>query len=713
MTVEVSFLGVPSIISKTETLSSGSTGLGPGSISGKAIKRLGEAVLNGVDYILINREFTRIESFFRQNSTNRFLNVENTEGMYRTLFELTHPGYTKSVRTRALKIVMKRIGGMSFKILARALVHLDSWSTTYRQLSSAIACCWRSGKTWLSDTDYHTAGYESYRSNHKGGLSSTEPISLYLALVALIGSRNHARMIFDLLSSANSEVAAAKRPEDQEALDGLLKRVLTARMALEEDDSSISDATAVLGSAVLEDEPSYFYPHGHVSNVLVQVAGIMSPTIPSIIATSPSIITGPSTMSSSLGSPTADSDNQVELFLNPELQINHGIIKGATLEALLEFLVSPKTPASYVSLNLRIFAMTFKTFATLDELFNLLALRLSESPSIDAPPEAEEEWTEIFRSRVLSILVALTHEDVFDINSDMHVLSKMEQLLLVEKTELSVCAKAQSLLSIIRRSRIAKYRPRRQTQITIFPTEVFDDSVVVHGSPSSNLLGFKPSDLASQLTLIESSCYENVRPVDCLRYIDEPARAISDLINLNNTVAEWALLCVKSARDRVKVIEHLIETADECRRLHNYSTMVSLLTGLSISPVEEVSCKVAPVVKLIWAECSATALQIQTSAGFHNVMAALRSSPAIPVVGHVLTWLRTIESEHNDMVSDEQGMMNFNKRWKQHNVVDHYLWWRKYPYNLPKSSPIQHYLHTTFSSLVNVPMDGPSERFTL
>ncbi|KAJ8091571.1 hypothetical protein PM082_024495 [Marasmius tenuissimus] len=140
--------------------------------------------------------------------------------------------------------------------------------------------------------------------------------------------------------------------------------------------------------------------------------------------------------------------------------------------------------------------------------------------------------------------------------------------------------------------------------------------------------------------------------------------------------------------------------------------MVSLLKGLSMSPVEEVSWRVAPAVKFIWAQCSVIAVQIQTSEGFHDTMIALRSSPAIPVIGHVLNWLRTNKREYNNMILNEQEMMNFNDLRKQHYVVDLYLWWHRHTYNLRKLPLIQQYLRTTFSSLGNIPMDGPSQKFT-
>ncbi|KAL0057008.1 hypothetical protein AAF712_016375 [Marasmius tenuissimus] len=91
------------------------------------------------------------------------------------------------------------------------------------------------------------------------------------------------------LASAASRTTDAKIPETDEVTNALLKRVLKARLELGEDDLLIPDARAILASAVVEDEPSYVYPFGHVSNVLTKVAEILSLGIASPTVTRPVI----------------------------------------------------------------------------------------------------------------------------------------------------------------------------------------------------------------------------------------------------------------------------------------------------------------------------------------------------------------------------------------------------------------------------------------
>ncbi|KAL0564450.1 hypothetical protein V5O48_017597 [Marasmius crinis-equi] len=126
-----------SIYSSTGTQTSGSTVIGLGYLSGRAIKRLGEVVLNGVDYILVNRQLKKMEAYFSNqwDEGNR-----DTREMCRSLIEFTHPGYILSVRTRSLRLIMMQIGKAKFEGLAGALEDIDAPSTYHQHLSEVLEC---------------------------------------------------------------------------------------------------------------------------------------------------------------------------------------------------------------------------------------------------------------------------------------------------------------------------------------------------------------------------------------------------------------------------------------------------------------------------------------------------------------------------------------------------------------------------------------------
>ncbi|KAL0061198.1 hypothetical protein AAF712_011955, partial [Marasmius tenuissimus] len=126
-----------SIYSSTATETSTSTIYGLGYLSGRAIKRLGESVLNGVDYIFINRQLRRMEIYFAGEWREK---GKETKEMCGLLLEFTHPGYVPSVRMRAFRLIMYQIGDYRVKGLVSALVETQSISTRYRHLTEVRDC---------------------------------------------------------------------------------------------------------------------------------------------------------------------------------------------------------------------------------------------------------------------------------------------------------------------------------------------------------------------------------------------------------------------------------------------------------------------------------------------------------------------------------------------------------------------------------------------
>ncbi|KAL0059927.1 Guanine nucleotide-binding protein alpha-2 subunit [Marasmius tenuissimus] len=197
-----------SISSSTRT-----TVLGLGYLSGKAIKRLGEVVLNGVDNVFVNRQLGRIEASVKTDDAwyQDTPSLEVKE-MCRILLELSHPGFPFSTRMRAMRVIMALIGSMSFIGLATVLVDLGSTSKLQRHLCDVLDCLWDSKSsenarkreagdeaTRKKIFKLRAAGYESYVAAspqaHTSTLLLSSPFILYLALVATLGSGSHTRLI--------------------------------------------------------------------------------------------------------------------------------------------------------------------------------------------------------------------------------------------------------------------------------------------------------------------------------------------------------------------------------------------------------------------------------------------------------------------------------------------------------------------------------------
>ncbi|KAG7097527.1 hypothetical protein E1B28_004870 [Marasmius oreades] len=93
--------------------------VGPGSVAGKAIYRLGKITLKGVEQVAIYRRLSTISSHFPHWDSS---NVNGIEQMYIDLLELSRPDmYSKGIRFQALAMILAQIGSRNTRYLLNAL----------------------------------------------------------------------------------------------------------------------------------------------------------------------------------------------------------------------------------------------------------------------------------------------------------------------------------------------------------------------------------------------------------------------------------------------------------------------------------------------------------------------------------------------------------------------------------------------------------------
>ncbi|KIK61126.1 hypothetical protein GYMLUDRAFT_243799 [Collybiopsis luxurians FD-317 M1] len=114
---------IPSSDFSTATsISSVSTFVGHGSLSGKLIYKLGKLALKGVENVVISRRLSSISSHFPHK---RLANIPELNEMYRDLLELSRPGlYLDSYRIHSLQLLMAQI---SFRHTAELVKALSTW----------------------------------------------------------------------------------------------------------------------------------------------------------------------------------------------------------------------------------------------------------------------------------------------------------------------------------------------------------------------------------------------------------------------------------------------------------------------------------------------------------------------------------------------------------------------------------------------------------
>ncbi|KAJ3762092.1 hypothetical protein EV360DRAFT_79654 [Lentinula raphanica] len=103
--------------STTETESSATTVWGPGTLSGRAIKSLGEASLRGVEKLIVRWRLAKINAILpgltspTSSSSKNYTTGEQLEKIYDDLLELSRLDfYDTKVRQKALRMIMMQIG---------------------------------------------------------------------------------------------------------------------------------------------------------------------------------------------------------------------------------------------------------------------------------------------------------------------------------------------------------------------------------------------------------------------------------------------------------------------------------------------------------------------------------------------------------------------------------------------------------------------------
>jgi hypothetical protein len=119
------------------------------------------------------------------------------------------------------------------------------------------------------------------------------------------------------------------------------------------------------------------------------------------------------------------------------------------------------------------------------------------------------------------------------------------------------------------------------------------------------LMDIHPEELARQLTLIEYELYKKIKPWECLNQSwakkDKETRApnILAMIQRFNQVSNWVateIVMAETLKQRAKVLQHVIETAEFCRDLNNFNAMREIISGLQNSAVFRL--------KQTWAVCT-------------------------------------------------------------------------------------------------------------
>ncbi|TIB11047.1 hypothetical protein E3P92_03045 [Wallemia ichthyophaga] len=408
-----------------------------------------------------------------------------------------------------------------------------------------------------------------------------------------------------------------------------------------------------------------------------------------------------------------DSDYGTSLILQP-----NGSVKGGTVPALVERLTTHEHSDLKFS---KTFLMTYTSFSTSEEVFDLLIRRFHLCPPDWLVENEITMWREkkqmVVQLRVINVMKSwLEHH--FDENRDNYILERVRHFA-DSDIPMTIVGPVRYLKKIVeRRESRGGLEPKKIITAQNFPPQ----PILPKNSKKLKLMDIDPLEMARQLTIIESHNFNRIKPDECLNknwsgpehLKKHKARNIRTMIQLSNRLAAWVTHSVLGMGDdskkRAAMVKWFIYVAERCRALNNFSTMAGIIAGINSPPIRRL--------KRTWDQMSQKALNIQQSLdttidstkNFANYKQLLRNinPPCVPFLGVYLTYLTFITDGNPDFLKDaERGgqqltsppgggpdsfpLVNFAKRQMAADLISEIQQYQATPYNftpIPQISKI-------------------------
>lgn len=248
-------------------------------------------------------------------------------------------------------------------------------------------------------------------------------------------------------------------------------------------------------------------------------------------------------------------------------------LRGGTLIALVEQLTRHDRLDSHFNGT---FLLTYRSFTTASELFEMLVKRFSIQPPPGISQGEYNTWVEkkqkLIRFRVVNILKSWFDSYWMENNDDAsNELLRRVYSFAKDSIATSNTLGSKPLMASVER-RIKGHDPTKglvPTQNSSMPTPIMPKNM-----KKLKFLDIDSTEFARQLTIIESRLYGKIKPTECLNKTwqrklgpddPEPAANVKALILHSNQLTNWVaemILNQSDVKKRVVVIKHFVFVAD-------------------------------------------------------------------------------------------------------------------------------------------------------
>ncbi|KAF1981251.1 ras GEF [Aulographum hederae CBS 113979] len=380
-------------------------------------------------------------------------------------------------------------------------------------------------------------------------------------------------------------------------------------------------------------------------------------------------------------------------------------LRGGTLTGLVEQLTRhDRLDAPFNNT----FLLTYRSFTTAKELFEMLVKRWSIQPPYGLAPEDHQTWVDKkqkpIRFRVVNIL-----KSWFDSywmegqDEDSRILVQRVYNFAKDHVATTNTPGAAPLIASVEQRARGAEAPSKRLVLTL--NTQTPQPILPKNMKKLKFLDLDATEFARQLTIIESRLYGKIKPTECLNKTwqrklatedPDPAPNVKALILHSNQLTNWVaqmILTQQDVRRRVIVIKHFVSVADKCRALNNFSTLTSIISALGTAPIHRLS--------RTWGQVNAKTMN--TLEGMRRLMGSTKNfaeyrdtlqkanPPCIPFFGVYLTDLTFIEDGIPSLIK-KTSLINFAKRAKTAEVIRGIQQYQNVPYPLQPVPELQEYI---------------------
>ncbi|THW07666.1 guanine-nucleotide dissociation stimulator CDC25 [Aureobasidium pullulans] len=391
-------------------------------------------------------------------------------------------------------------------------------------------------------------------------------------------------------------------------------------------------------------------------------------------------------------------------------------LRGGTLTGLVEQLTRHDRLDSPFN---NTFLLTYRSFTSASELFEMLVKRWNVQPPYGLNPHDLETWVnkkqKPIRFRVVNILKSWFDNYWMEENSEVNQQLMQRVYSFAKETVASGSTPgAGPLMTAIEQRMRGQDAPGKRLVLTL-NSEKTPTPIIPKNIKKLKFLDIDALEFARQLTIIESRLYCKIKPTECLNKTwqkklqpnePDPAANVKALILHSNQLTNWVAQMILTQADvkrRVIVIKHFVAVADKCRQLNNFSTLTSIISALGTAPIHRLGRTWAQVNQKTQAVLEVMRKLMGSTKNFSDYRETLHKAnpPCIPFFGVYLTDLTFIEDGIPSVIK-KTNLINFAKRSKTAEVIRDIQQYQNVPYPLQPVPELQDYILTNMQTAGDV-----------